>query len=165
MKKKLLTLLASLILIMSSAIALEEKPSKEFNPFEEIQKMQLQMDEVFKKFHQKMISEDIFSKFSTSFANTPAMDLKDIGDKYSLKVNIPGAEKNEINITTKDGVLKIEAKTSKEKKEEKENFLKQERFSGSYMRMVTLPKDANSEKLKSNYKNGVLEIVIPKKDK
>lgn len=164
MKKSFLSILAILLLSVSNVSATEKTPDAAFNPFKEIQKMQKQMDRIFDKFHQEMMNDDSFSKFSTTFPTSPAMDLKDVGDKYILKVDIPGSDKNEINVSAKDGVLKIEAKKTKEEKEKHGNFLKQERFASDYMRMITLPKDADSGKLKSVYKNGVLEITIPKKD-
>jgi HSP20 family molecular chaperone IbpA len=63
--------------------------------------------------------------------------------------------------------MKIEAETSKDQKEESKCYLKQERFVSSYMRMVTLPEDANAEKYEyeSEYTDGVLKITIPKKKK
>ena len=164
MKKSIFGILAILLLSVSGISAAQKTPDASFNPFQEMQKVQKEIDRIFNKLHQDMMNEDMFSKFSTKFPVSPALDLKDIGDKYKLKVDIPGSDKNEINISSKDGVLKIEAKRSKEEKEEKGNFLKQERFESSYMRMITLPKDADTDKLKSSYKNGVLEIVIPKKD-
>ena len=74
-------------------------------------------------------------------------------------------KKNKIDITVEDRVLKIEAETSKDKKEKGKGYLKQERFTSSYMRMITLPKDANAEKFESEYKDGVLKITIPKNKK
>lgn len=165
MKKSLLAVIASLMLAVSSSVATEKVPDTGFNPFEEMQKMQQEMDKIFDRFHKKMMSEDSFSKFTSTFPTTPAIDLKDMGKKYQLKADIPGSDENEINITTKDGMLKIEAKTSKAKEEKKRDFLKQERYVGSYMRMLSLPDDADTEQLKSDYKNGVLEIIIPKKRK
>jgi len=135
----------------------------EYNPFEEMCRLQQEMDAVFEKFHQKMMQQKLFSDFSTSFPASPDVDLEDRGDHYLLQADIPGSDKNEINISAKDGVLKIEAKTSKEREEKGDNYLKQERFSGTYARILTLPNDADSDKMSSEYKNGVLSITIPKK--
>lgn len=158
-------MVSSLLLIVPYASADEKVSDKEFNPFEEIQKMQQEMGKLFERFHQKMMKEDMFSKFTFSFPTTPAMDLIAQGDDYVLKADMPGVEKNKINITVEDRVLKVEAKTSKDKKEEGKGYLKQERFTSSYMRMITLPEDANTEKFESEYKDGVLKITIPKKKK
>lgn len=158
-------MMSSLLLTVSNAMAEEKVSDVVFNPFEEIRKMQKEIDSIFERFHQKMMKEEMFSKFAFSFPGTPAMDLVDKGDDYVLQADIPGAEKNKINVTVKDGVLKIEAETAKDKKEENKGYLKKERFVSSYMRMITLPEDANAEKFESEYKDGVLKITIPKKKK
>lgn len=147
-------------LTLSGANAAEPEP---YNPFEDMYKMQQEMDAIFEKFHRKMMHQQMFSDFSTTFPTSPDVDLEDKGDKYLLKADIPGSDKNDISITAKDGVLKIEAKTSKEKEEKGDNYLRRERFSGTYMRALSLPQDANSDKMRSQYKNGVLTITIPKK--
>ena len=138
-----------------------------YNPFEEMRQMQQEMDKIFEKFHQRMTQEDLFKSFPATFPSTPAVDFRDTGDKYLLKADIPGAKESEIHIKTKDGVLTIEAKSIKEKKEEKSGkeagFIRHERYEGVYIRSLTLPEDADADKLKSDYKNGVLEITIPKK--
>ncbi len=160
MKKFLLG--ATIIGLLTSPIF--AKSSEEFNPFTEIQKMQEQMDKIFEEFHKKMMSEDAFSKFkSFDLASSPAMDLVDKKDHYEIKVDMPGVDEKGVKITVKERVLKIEAKREQTKKEKKDNFIKQERFFSDYLKMITLPKDANADKLKSSYKNGVLTIVIPKK--
>lgn len=165
MKQIVSTLLTGLVLATSGVMATEKIPDTAFNPFEEMRKMQKEMDSLFERFHQKMMKEDMFSKFTFSFPSTPAMDLVEKEDNYVLKADIPGAEKDKIDITVKDGVLKIEAEISKDKKEEGKGYLKQERFVSSYMRMITLPEDANAEKFEREYEDGVLKITIPKKKK
>jgi HSP20 family protein len=165
MKQIISTLVAGLVMSTSGAMAAEKTQDTVFNPFEEIQKMQKEMEHIFERFQQKMMKDDTFSKFRFSFPATPALDLIDEGDVYVLKTDIPGVEKRNLNIIEKDGILKIEAQISKDKKEESKGYLKRERFVSSYMRMVTLPGDANTKKLKSEYKDGVLTITIPKKNR
>jgi HSP20 family protein len=159
MKKILLSSLIGASLIFGNLYAKE----KAFNPFEQMQKMQQQVDKIFAEFQNKMLQDDEFKKFDLSFANEPAMDLEDLGKSYRIRLNIPGAKESKINIKVKDGVLKVTATTSKEEEKKSSNFIKKERFSGSYEKMITLPKDVDAQKLKSSYKDGVLEIVIPKK--
>lgn len=165
MKKYISTLLGALMLATVSISADNVTNNNGFNPFKEMLKMQQEMDALFQKFNKEMMQQSAFSNFSTTFPVSPAVDLKDMGDKYSLKANIPGSDQKNIKITAKDGMLKIEAKSSKAKEEKGKGYLKQERFSGEYMRILTLPKDADSANIKSDYKNGVLEITIPKKKK
>lgn len=165
MKKLLMIPLIASMFAVSGVNADSSKQADVYNPFEEMRKMQQEMDQIFQKFHERMMKEDIFSTFPSSFPATPAMDLKDNGDSYLLKMDIPGSEKNEINITTKDGVLTVEAKSKKEESDKSKGFIKHERFEGVYMRSMTLPQDADGDKLESDYKNGVLTITIPKKKK
>lgn len=165
MKRTISTLVAVLVLTASGAMAMGETTNEEFNPFEEMRKMQKEMDDVFERFHQKMMKEDTFRKYTFTFPSMPAMDLVDKGNDYILNMDIPGAEKNKIDIRMEGRVLKVEAETSKDKKEEGKGYLKQERFTSSYMRMITLPQDANAKKFKSEYEDGVLKITIPKKKK
>jgi HSP20 family protein len=140
-----------------------------FDPFVEMQKMHQEMDRLFNNFHQKMGIDSYFDKFDTlggSFGSRPAIDFEDKGDKYELKANIPGADDQKISVTTKDGILKIEAITQKSKeKKEGDKFLKQERFVGSYTRIFSLPEDADGENIKTDYKDGVLTVTIAKKKK
>ncbi len=163
MRKLLGAFLLTFALSVASLQATDKVDVQPYNPFKEIKKMQQDMDAIFDRFHKQMLGEELFDKFDSSFTSTPAVDLKDVGDAYQLQADIPGSDENQIKITTEKGMLKIEAKSMKAKEEKGKEFLKKERFVGSYMRMLSLPKDADTDKLKSNYKNGVLEIIIPKK--
>ncbi len=162
MKKLVISGLAALALSTTALFATSGSQTS-INPFEEIQKFQQQMDKIFNEFHQKFLNDKTFAKFNDTFANSPAVDLKEAGDKYIIKADIPGADKNSIEVTQKDGLLTIKAQTLKEKEQKNDNFIKQERFVGQFMRILSLPKDADASKLKTDYKNGVLKITIPKK--
>lgn len=163
MKKRLSAVLISLALAAVSVNAAEQSISTKYNPFEEMIKMQKEIDSIFDKYHKSMMREDMYSAFSSTFPTAPAVDLKDDGDKYLLKANIPGSKNNEIQVTTNNNMLKIEAKSSESKEEKKSGFLKKERFAGTYVRMMSLPEDADMDKLKSEYKDGVLTVTIGKK--
>ena len=162
MKKMLMIPLAALTLALSGANADTNRSVSSYNPFEEMQKMQQEMDRIFANFHQRMMQESLFSSFPSAPA-APAIDLKDEGENYLLKADIPGAKKSEINVTAKNGILTIEAKSIKEENEKNKDYIKHERFEGLFVRSVTLPADADADKLKSDYKDGVLKVTIPKK--
>ena len=160
MKKSILSLVTATLLSFSALHATEPQA---VNPFEEIQKLQQQMDQIFNRLHQKFLEDATFSQFSNTFIKTPATDIVDKGDHYIVKADIPGADEKSIKVTQKDGILKIEAKSVKEKKEKGKNYIHQERFVGAFVKMLTLPEDADASKLKTDYKNGVLTITIPKR--
>lgn len=179
MKKGFLVpMVMALTLGASSLIAdanLTKSNDDRFDPFKEMHqmrqhmlKMQEEMDKIFGDFHQKMRMDshfDSFKPFQDNFFDMkPAVDFEDKGDHYEIKANIPGADNQKINVTTKDGVLKIEATTTRgSEKKEDNKYIKQERYVGSYMRMLSLPKDADEGKMKNSYKDGVLTVTIAKK--
>jgi len=136
--------------------------------FQEFQKLQQDMNKVFENFHKQFFSDmsvpqipiDIGSGFSISVKT----DVVDKGDHYEVKADLPGVDQKAINVKVKDNILSIEAKTQKSKEDKKgDKIIKQERFVGSFYRAMSLPSDANADKMTTDYKNGVLTINIPKK--
>jgi len=93
----------------------------------------------------------------------PLMDMVDEGDKYVMEIELPGMDKKDIMIFTRDHSLEIIAKRKLEKREEKEGYIRMERAYSGFRRVISLPLDADVEKIKAKYENGVLRIEIPKK--
>ncbi len=165
MRRVMVTLVVGSVLFASALFAASDGnvQSKVYNPFVEIQKMQQEIDQIFKEFHTKMVGEGLFSQFPSDVSSKLAVDLVEKPKAYLLKVDIPGVKESDIKISTKDHLLTLEAKTSEAKEEKAESFLKKERFVGSYFRALSLPKDADMKSLKSDYHDGVLTITIAKK--
>lgn len=94
----------------------------------------------------------------------PNIDMYDRKNEIVLKAELPGVEKDNIDLTiTKDSItLKGEVKKEEEIKEE--SYYSCERSCGSFTRTIALPVEVDSGKAKATFKNGVLEIVLPKKE-
>ena len=112
---------------------------------------------------------DAFHDFGKSFfANSAtkafSTDIKDNGDNYELNAEMPGFEKEDIAIDINDGYLTIKAehKNESEDKDDKGNFIRRERYYGSYSRSFDIA-DVDSERIEASYKNGVLKLIMPKK--
>jgi HSP20 family protein len=75
---------------------------------------------------------------------------------------IPGVEKKDLDVSLSDSVVTIKGSTSHEGKEEKGDYHRSEISSGSFFRTLTLPADVDGAKAKATFKNGVLELVLPK---
>ncbi len=133
------------------------------NPFEEFKKMQEEMNRVFGSFNAKFQNDPDFDKFFKDFSVSPSMDMKDMGDKYVINVNIPGSKENNIKVSVKNHILKVEAKTTNKIDKKNSHFIQQERYVGNFEREITLPSDADENSLKTNYVNGVLVITLKKK--
>jgi HSP20 family protein len=137
--------------------------------FKHFQKLHEEMNRAFAEFNQAFFADmqiepQLKSHFAHGFATTPRTDFIDKGDHYELKVDLPGMEAKSIDVKVKDHLISIHAK-SEEKREEKKNdkIIRQERLFGEVQRTLTLPNDANPEKYKTDYKNGVLTVTIEKK--
>lgn len=106
---------------------------------------------------------DMFS--SGSFGKIPRMDVVDRDKEIFVKAELPGFDKKDLDISISNNQLNIKAKTSHEEKEEDGDYLKREISKSEIYRSVLLPADVEDEKIKTSYKNGVLELTIPKQKK
>ena len=93
---------------------------------------------------------------------TPAVDFSESEKEYTLKAELPGINKDDIDISLADGVLTVKGEKREEKKEEKENYHYRETRYGSFSRSLLLPEDASMEKVDAVYADGVLTVSIPK---
>lgn len=94
---------------------------------------------------------------------SPAVDISDNGKSFKVKVELSGIDPENVDLEITDGVLTIKGEKKEEKKEESENYLRQEISYGSFYRTVTLPETADSGKAEAKFKSGVLTIEVPKK--
>lgn len=110
--------------------------------------------------------DDFFENYPEKYSQfehwVPAVDIKDEKDHYAIRVDLPGVEIKDIEIFMEANMLTIKGSRDTKSKEEKENYTRVERFSGSFMRRFTLPEDADVETIDAHSKDGVLEIIVPK---
>ena len=93
----------------------------------------------------------------------PAMDVKEREGEYVVKTEMPGVNKDDISITMENGVLTISGETRSETEEkEGERLIRQERRYGKYTRSLRLGTQVDEKGIKANYKDGVLELTLPK---
>lgn len=122
------------------------------------------MEDMFQHFWQNTFNHDktpdIFS--NASFGNIPSMDVIDRDKEILVKAELPGFDKKDLDISITDRQLVIKAKTCEESKEEKGDYLRQEISQNEIYRSVLLPADVDDSKVKTSFKNGVLELNIPK---
>ena len=118
-----------------------------FNPFRD-------MDNFEKSFWGDMAAAD----FKT--------DIKDNGKEYVLEADLPGFKKDEISLELNNGYLTISTEKSleKDKENKKGKMLRQERYSGVMQRSFFVGEHLTEEDIKASYENGVLHVMIPKKE-
>jgi len=96
---------------------------------------------------------------------TPSVDVLNRENDFLIKAELPGVEKKDINITIANNTVTLEARMSKEEKEEKGEYYRQEICRGSYRRTIELPEAVKDSEAKATFQNGVLELTIPKQEK
>ncbi|MBK7442996.1 MAG: Hsp20/alpha crystallin family protein [Bacteroidetes bacterium] len=105
--------------------------------------------------------------FNDEFINLermPAVNVIDNEKFYELEVAVPGMHKEDFKVEIKDGLLSIYGERKDEKKEEDKNYTRKEFSCLSFSRMFTLPENVRAGEIDAEYKNGVLNIVLPKKE-
>lgn len=92
----------------------------------------------------------------------PLMNIEENKDAYKISVELPGMEKNDIDIQIKDNVLTISGEKKEETKSDEGTFYRRERRFGKFSRSINLPNDINVDGIDAEYKNGVLTLTLPK---
>ncbi len=92
----------------------------------------------------------------------PKVDIIDREKELLIRAELPGVEKKDLDISMTDNSVTIKADSSYENKEEKADYYRSEIVQGSFARTIGLPADVDIDKVKTSFKNGVLELTVPK---
>lgn len=107
-------------------------------------------------------SEDFFQTPSRTSTNLPAVNIREDDKSFYLDLAVPGMNRNDLKIEVKDDVLTISAEQKEESNEQFEGYKRREFSYSSFCRSFYLPEDVNGEKIGAAYKDGILNIEIPK---
>ena len=94
----------------------------------------------------------------------PLTDIVENKDSYTLKLDIPGVDKKDVKISYSNGELQISGERKEEKEEKDSKYHRVERSFGKYYRSFRLPEKIKDDQIKAEFKNGSLNILIPKAD-
>ncbi|MBS0182909.1 MAG: Hsp20/alpha crystallin family protein [Nitrospira sp.] len=95
----------------------------------------------------------------------PSVDISETEGEYQIKAEIPDVKKEDVKVTVEDGVLTIQGERKHEKEEKGKKFHRIERSYGSFVRTFSLPDVIDEEKVKAEFKDGVLNLHLPKSEK
>ena len=127
-----------------------------FNPFDDLRRMEARLFEPF--FRMPYFSEEM-----QATGWNPAVDVLEETDKIIVKVEAPGVDEKNLHVTFEDGILTITGERQFERKDDR-NYHRIERAYGTFTRTFTLPRSVDPAQIAANYRNGVLEVEIPKKE-
>ncbi|MDK2824626.1 MAG: hypothetical protein PWQ67_1973 [Clostridia bacterium] len=129
-------------------------PLVPYDPFRNLENMRRELDRFF--------TLPFTTGMDTNFG-VPRIDIYETENEVIASCDLPGLEKKEdVNIGIENNVLSISGKISRVKDIKEEQLHRQERFVGRFQRSITLPANVSPEGIKATYKNGVLEVRIPK---
>jgi HSP20 family protein len=94
----------------------------------------------------------------------PAVDILETGHELVVKADLPEIDPKELDIRVENNILTIRGERKFEKKVNESNYLRVERAYGAFARSFSLANTVNSEAIKADYQNGVLTLVIPKRE-
>jgi HSP20 family protein len=143
----------------------EKKEVAPRRPFSDIGRWEREMERVFDDFLGRRVRplwDDKWWSNKDFGIPAPAVDLYEEKDEIVAKAELPGIEKDAIQVNVADHLLTIKGEKKKEEETKEKNFYRSERSYGSFIRTVELPADVHGEKARASFKNGVLEIRLPK---
>ncbi len=109
---------------------------------------------------------DLFENrdFMGGTLKVPAVNIKETKDDYNLSLAVPGMKKDDFKIDMEGHMITISCEKEESKEEKEAKYTRNEYNYTSFSRSFTLPDEINKEKIDARYEDGVLKLVLPKKD-
>jgi len=109
---------------------------------------------------------DLLPKFFDieNMHSLPAVNIVESKEDYRIEVAAPGLNKDDFKINLENNVLTVSSEKEDKHEENDEKVMRREFSYSSFSRSFTLPQTVNSEKIKASHKDGILQVIIPKKD-
>ena len=92
----------------------------------------------------------------------PIVDVFEEKDDIVVKAELPGMEKDNVEVSLTDRILTLKGEKKKEEEVKRENYYRAERSYGRFLRTLELPANVHADKVKASFKNGILEVRMPK---
>ncbi len=127
-----------------------------FSPMRELMTMHDQLNRLFDESSARTGTEVDYGTWS------PAVDLREEEDRFILQADMPGMKKDDIEINVENSVLTIRGERRFEQEVKKETYHRIERAYGKFTRSFTLPSRVKADAISASYKDGTLEVIIPK---
>lgn len=145
----------------------ETKAVTPWRPFMDVTTWEREMDRIMDDFFARRMRPwwpDRWLRRGDREIITPVLDVYEEKDEIVLKVELPGMDKNDIEVSISNSELTLKGEKKKEEKVEEEGFYTCERSYGTFLRSVELPRAVQADKVHASFKNGVLEVRLPKSE-
>ena len=133
------------------------------DPFRELRGIQGRMNQILSS-SWPVVEHEQEGEYWPAGSWAPAIDATDEGGKILLKADLPGLKKEDVKLEIRDNQLYLSGERKTENEEKKDNFYRRERTYGRFQRSFTLPASVDRTKVDARFKDGVLEIDLPKRE-
>jgi len=141
---------------------LQQRQRRAMSPFDEMDRM---FEGFFPRGWMRPMRMD-WPEWSTLQApfegRTPKVDVVERDNEVVVRAELPGVDKDNLDVSVTDDSVTIKATTQQESEEEKDDYHRREISQGSFSRTVALPASVQSDQAKASFKNGMLELTLPK---
>jgi HSP20 family protein len=129
-----------------------------WDPFRDLLSIQDRMNTLFEQTLSRSRAEEGIAASTW----TPAVDIYETPDTVEMKAELPGLSRDDIEIQIRDNTLTLRGERRFAKEAQEENYLRIERAYGAFQRSFTLPATVQREKIRAVFRDGVLELTLPK---
>ena len=143
----------------------ETKAVTPWRPFMDLTRWERDMDRIMEDFFDRRMRPwwpERWARREVMELEAPAVDLFEDKNEIVVKAELPGMEKENVEVKLTDHMLTIKGEKKKAEEIKEENYYRSERSYGSFIRTLELPADVHADKVKATFKNGVLEVRLPK---
>jgi HSP20 family protein len=134
-----------------------------WDPFKELDELQSRLSTLFGRSPVRKNGEK--DEMMTVAEWAPLVDIVEDDHEYLIKAELPEVKKEEVKVTVQDGVLSLAGDRKFLKEEKNKKYHRLERAYGSFVRTFSLPEDADETKVTADFKEGILQVHLPKSEK
>lgn len=109
------------------------------------------------------MGNDWLSGNQRPLSSVPKVNIKDNAENFELELAVPGKKKEDFTVEVDKDVLTISSETKTETQDKKDNYTRREFVHSSFKRAFTLPDSVDGSKIDAKYEDGILKLVLPKK--
>jgi HSP20 family protein len=133
-----------------------------WDPFRELEEVSNQLNRMFGRSMLARTTADAGKDAMTAVDWAPSVDITETVEEFQIKAELPEVKKEDIKVAVDNGVLRIEGERKQEKEEKGKKYHRVERSYGSFLRSFALPDNVDGAKVHAEFKDGVLNVRLPK---
>lgn len=133
-----------------------------WDPFRELEEVSNQLNRLFGRSTLARPTAEAGKDAMTAVDWAPSVDVAETAEEFQVKAELPEVKKEDIKVAVENGLLRIEGERKQEKEEKGKKYHRVERSYGSFLRSFTLPDNVDAAKVQAEFKDGVLNVRLPK---